>query len=889
MKRPPGLARAVRTYARLLRLYPKDFRDQFGEEAVEMFEDVYAAEHARGGRWAIVRLWVRTLVNVLWHGPAERLRIGERSVRPSTGDAGAMAGSGVLADARFALRALRRSPRFSMGAVATLGVGVGSSLLLFSLVNAILLRSLPFPEAERLVSLWETHPESGRLKEGPSPRNFMDWEREAEAFTAMAAGYLSSTTVRNVDVVEETRSAQVTPEYFRVLGVEPALGRNFNPDEGAARGPVMLSHAFWTRAFGADPAVVGSSIEVDGVSYEVAGVMPPRFTYPSPSVEFWMAWDFDAVYGDRPETRTWRFLDVVARMAPGVTIPTAEHDLTGVQQGLVEAYPDANRGWSAAVSPLRSEVVGGIASTLWTGFAGVAVLLLLACANVANLLLARAPKRAQELAVRQALGASRWRLVRQLVIENLTLALAATVVGLAVSYGLLELLTRLEAGRIPRIDEVGFDLVVVAFAGCLVVVTSLVFGLAPVVELLRPGRRAVATRSVSGGVRHGLVTLQVALAFVVLVGAGLFLSTLQRVQTVDLGIDPESTLAFRVSLDPQNGADGGTWQYYSQLLDGLEQLPEVQAVGASQTLPLDPVASDFTRPYRPAGSGIEAADASSVALRIVTPGYFAATGMTVQQGGTTTGAEEAGGPLVSVINRTLADRLWPGQDPVGQTLDIDFRGGWAPYTVLGVVSDVRHAGPRAPAREEVYLSARQHPYLAMSVVMRVTGDPESLVPRVRSAVLAQPPGQPPYRFVGFDDLLRDATGAERLLATLLAAFAFFAVVLSWSGIHGLVAFTVASRTKEYGIRLALGDRVGRLTRGLSVQTLKMAGAGLVAGGVVLLLISPSLRPQLFGIGPFDPLVVTTVTAIVVAIAVGAALVSARALGRIEPAHALRSE
>lgn len=877
--RPPGLGLAARIYARLLLLYPQDFRDRFGDDAVEMFEDAYAAEFERGGWGALARLWVRTFANVLWNGPAERARPGAIRV-----------GSGVLADARFALRALRRSPRFSFGVIATLSVGLGSSLLLFSLVDAILLRSLPFPEAERLVALWESHPESGRLKEAPSPQNFVDWERETSGFSFMAAGYLTSTTVRRGELVEETRSALVTADFFRVLGVEPALGRNFRQDEGEARGPVMLSHAFWSRAFGADPAVVGSTVDVDGVSYEVAGVMPEGFTYPSPSVEFWTASDFSIVYADRPETRTWRFLDVVARVAPEVSQGSAERELAAVHRSLVEAHPEANRGWTTTVTPLRSEIVGGIAGTLWTGFGGVAVLLLLACANVANLLLARAPLRARELAVRQALGATRGRLVRQLVIEHLTLAAAASVAGWALAMGLLEGLARLEAGRIPRMDEVGFDLRIALFAGLLVIATSLAFGVAPIAELLGPDRRLRASRSVSGGVRQGLVMVQVALAFVVLMGAGLFLVTLQRVQDVDLGIDPAATLSFRVSLDPAEGSDGDIWRYYSRLLDALQELPEVEAVGASQTLPLDPVASDFTRPYRPVGSGTQPAEAASVALRIVTPGYIEATGMTVQKGRPVNGTEEAGGPLVAVVNRTLADRLWPGQDPIGQALDIDFRGGWAPYTVVGVVSDVRHAGPRVPVREEVYLSARQHPYLAMSVVMRVaTDDPHRLLPRVRAVVLAQPPGQPPYRFVGFDRLLRDATGAERLLATLSTAFALFAVLLSWSGIHGLVAFTVSRRTREYGIRLALGDRVGRLTRGLSGRTLRLAGAGVAVGAIALLFVSPTLRPQLFGVGPFDPRVLASVVTLVLAIAVGAALTSARSLATIEPAQALRSE
>ncbi len=896
---PPGLEFSKRLYRALLHLYPRTFRDECGPEALEMFEDLYRAIYSRSGRWGIVRLWLRTLPNLVRNGPVERWverskRGGPQPMQATATQSAVWAGSALWSDIRFAGRSLRRAPGFTFAAVSTLALGLGACIALFSLVNAIVVRSLPFPEAERLVSVWEDHAETGRLGQGPSPWNFADWHRDAETFSSLTAWYLTSGTLRYGDVAEETRSAQVTTDFFRVLGVSPALGRDFLSDEGVAYGPLMLGHQIWERVFGGDPEVIGQVVELSGAPYEVVGVMPPSFQFPDPGVEYWVAWDLPTVYANRPEARTWRFMNAVGRLAVDVSASEAEADLNRLQRGLAEAYPEANRGWTVSLSDLHSDVVGGIDNTLWAGMGAVGALLLLACANVANLLLARAPARAREFSVRSALGAGRSRLTQQLIIENLCIAAAATLLGLALAVGVLELIGWLEAGKIPRIDEVTIDGGVLGFAALLMLFTSLGFGLAPVIQLVgRPSRTlrsAGAARSISGdGVRRSLVTAQVALTFVVLAGAALFLRSLDSLSHVDLGVTPEQTLAFRVSLDSGERPTDQIWRYYDGLLDELTSLPGVRVAGAAQTLPMDPVAGDFTRPFRRIGEATESADAPAAGIRIITPGYVEATGMRLLQGVSFDGSEEANGPQVAIINRALANTLWPGTDAVGQQFELDFRGGWSTYRVKGVVADVRHRGPRDEPDLEIFLAGRQQPYLAMSVVMRTSVDPLSLIPEVKRAVLAYPPSQPPYHFTTLTALFRDVTGAERLLAAMLATFALFALTLAASGVYGLVAYAVSSRTREYGIRLALGDDAGRLIRSIGLGAAKMAIWGLAIGVAAVLLIGPFIQSLLFGVKAWDPSVLGIVAAGLLLVSVVAALVSARSIVSLQPSSALRAD
>ena len=885
----PGLAAATRAYRFLWLLYPAEFREQHGPDATELFRDRYRAEYDRLGIGGICAFWLRTTLNVLRHGPAERLAT--RFGRPSPAS-GALGG-----DVRFAFRALRASPGFTIGAATTLALGMGAAIALFSLIYGVLIRPLPYPEADRIVQLWEENRDLGRLKEGPSPWNFTDWERTAESFEGMAAWYLTSGTYRDENSTEETRSAQVTTSFFRVMGVAPKLGRDFLEREGASYGPVILSDRFWKRRFAGDPEVVGRTMELSGRRYEIVGVMPEGFDFPDPQVEYWLAWDFPSVYGTQPESRTWRFLRAVGRLTPAASMAEAEAELSAIHRELANDYPDANRGWTVAVTSLHDEIVGTARATLQLAMGAVVALLLLACANVANLLLARVPIRAGELAIRSALGAGRERLVRQLVIENLALAAIAGLAGFVLAAGFLEVIERFEAGRIPRLDEVRIDGWVLLFSVCLATLTSVFFGLAPMIRLVRdPSRtlRSVAkSRTATVGhdaLRSSLVVAQVGLALVLLVGAGLFVQSFREVQRVDMGFEPQNALTFRLSLDARHQeSEGDVARYYKGLLETLESLPGVVAAGASQTLPINPVGNDFSRPFREAGAATPPAEAPTVALRIVTPGYFNAVGMRLVRGESWSGDETFDDPLVAVVNQTLAGRLWPNSDPVGEVFEIDFRQGWQPYRVVGVVGDVRHAGPRNKPGDEVFLSHAQSPYLAMSVVLRADSDVAHLAPVARTAVLNHPPRQPAHNFVEFEDLLVAKTAPERFLALLMLIFAGVSACLAIGGVYGVVAYGVTARTREFGIRMALGAQTTRIVRGVVLGSARMAGFGVSLGVLAVLLLGGLVEAMLFEVSPVEPVRITVLSVGLLMVATGAAFLSARKVAAVDPAGSLRRD
>lgn len=877
-----GRDRSERLYRALLQVYPVRFRELYGTDALELFRDRLAESRTRGGA-AVAWLWLRTLPNVLFHGSMERLvsmgADGERS--PVLGTA---------------IRRLVRTPALSATIVLTLGLGIGANVALFSVLRSVLLEPLPFPDADRLVHLWETNPAVDETAQGISPWDFVDWERASESFESMTAFYLTSGTYRTEEWLEELRSAQVTADFFRTMGVAPLHGRDFRREEVARYGPVMLSHRVWTRLFGADPAVVGSTIESSGSTYEIVGVMPPDFAFPDESVETWVAWNMDAVYADNPDSRTWRFLESVGRLNPGVSVDAAESELDAIAAGLAESYPAMNQGWDAEVTSLHEDIVGDVRGTLWLAFGAVLFILLIACANVANLLLARLPSRMHDIGVRATLGATRGRIARELLAENLLLGAVAGVLGFGLGVLFIDLLVALDAGRIPRLAEVSADLGVFVFTAAVALTTSVVFGAAPLVQLLRGSSPSLARsglRTTAGAgqrrVREAFVASQVALALVLLAGAGLFATSLDRLLDVDPGLDPESVAAFRVSLNPQRDQPGFTQVYYRGLLERLEGVPGVVSVAAAQTLALNPIGNDFQRPYRPLGSAVQSADAPAVNMRMVTNGYVETLGMKLLDGEVIPPSTRADEPLVAMVNQTLADRLWPEGGAVGRSFEIDFRDGWAPYRVTGVVQDVRHYGLREDTAPEVFLSHEQIPYLAMNVVVRTEGEPEEYFEALREAVLSHPPRQPPHDFVSLEALVAESTAEERFLSVLLTLFAAIGLLLAATGVYGVIAYSVSHRRREIGVRMALGAAPGSVVQGVLRQALVIAGAGALLGAAGVLGLAGVVEGLLFGVSPGDPMTIAAVGGTLVAVAGVAAWLPARRAAHIAPAEALRSE
>lgn len=874
--------RSGRIYRWLLGLYPASFRERFGDDATELFQD-RVAEAQKSGRLHIMILWVRTVANVLVHGTLERLsQVRSQGVEDS------------FSAVRHALRQLRRSPALSGVVVVTLALGIGANVALFGLIRSVLLRPLPYPDATELVQLWETGPDAEAERVGPSPLDFVDWAGEAESFESMTAWYLTSGTYRTEAWVEEIRSAQVTADFFETLGVEPLIGRTFRPEEVTDYGPVVLSYGMWQRLFGGDAAVVGESIISSGNSYEIVGVMPPDFHFPDPSVETWIAWSLPAVYAARPETRTWRFLNGTARLRDDRSMESAREELDAIAASLETRYPETNRGWGATITSLHEDTVGDVRATLWLAFAAVALVLLVACTNVANLLLARVPKRMAEVGLRQAIGATRGRIARELLVENLVLGVLAALLGLAFGALLLQGLVALDAGGIPRLSEVGIDGAVFLFAALAGIATSLVFGAAPLLQLLSsktgpsPGLRMTSTRG-HVALREAFVGSQTAFAVVLLAGAALFAGSLAQLRSVDPGIAPHDVATFRVSLDPVEGGDGGTVRYYDDLLAAVRSVPGIVAVGAAQTLPLDPVAGDFRRPYRESGSSLSSGDAPAVQMRIVTPGYTEAMGMTLLEGEPLPAASATGGELVALINETLARTLWPDGQAAGRVFEIDFREGWRPYRVTGVVRDVKHYGLRAPSGPEVYLAHHQVPYLAMSVVARTSGEPEAFFPALREAVLGHRPVQPPHNFVSMDALVGDSMAEERFLSILFTVLSVIGLTLASTGIYGVIAYWVSHRRREIGIRMAVGAEPGRVVGSIVRRAMLVSGGGLLAGLIAVGALGGWIEGLLFGVSPTDPRAVLGVALVLGVVSALAAYVPARRAAWIPPSDALRAE
>lgn len=881
---PQDSARSTRLFRLLLRAYPQDFRDRYGEEATQLFRDRRTEAEAKGAM-ATVYFWLRTLPHTLGHGLLERWT--QRRVS---------GGNGPVRAASHALRTLRRSPAQSATIVLTLALGIGANVALFSVLRGVVLTPLPFPDAERLVQLWERNPAVDDERHGPSPWNFVDWSLGETDFESMTAWYLTSGTYRTDDWAEELRSAQVTADFFTVLGVEPALGRSFRPEEVSGYGPVMLSHRTWTRLFGADSSVVGRMIVSSGNSYEIVGVMPEGFTFPDPSVETWVAWDLPSAYAELPEARTWRFLQGLARLDPEVSPDQAEGSLARISASLAATYPEANGGWGTELTPLHDEIVGPARATLWAAFGAVLILLLVACANVANLLLAAVPTRSRELAIRTSLGASRRRVASELVLQYGVLAFLAGALGLAFGTRLLDLLTRLDAGGIPRLSEVSIDAGVVAFAAALSGATALLFGVAPalgaldgaVADTLRGGLRATASRRQRQN-RETFVASQVALAILLLAAAAALLQSFDRLRTADYGMNPEQVATFRVSLDPVEGTAKEIVQYYDGLVDALEKVPDVIRVGGAQTLPLDPVAGDFQRPYRSTGATVDAGDAPVVNMRIVTPGYRDAIGMRLLAGQDLPADARLGEPLVALVNETLAAALWPDGAAVDRSFEIDFREGWQPYRIVGVVQDVAHQGVRATKTPEVFLSHAQVPYLAMTMVARGGADPDRMMASLRDAALTYRSGQPPHHFITMERLLADSMATERFLSTFIGVFAAIALLLAATGIYGVISYVVSHQRREIGVRIALGARRTDVVRSVAGRAMTVVSIGALIGASTAWVTGGVLDTLLYDVSATDPIGLVVIAMGLLVVAAAAATMPAIRAARIPPADALRAD
>jgi putative ABC transport system permease protein len=772
----------------------------------------------------------------------------------------------VAKDAAYAWRTLRRRPAFTTACVLTIALGVGASTALFAVVDAVVLKPLPLPQPEALVRIHDTNLAAGVARTGVASGNLADWRRRARSLSGLAGYYTMGRTLTLDTESEVVLSAQVTEDFFAVMGVPAVAGRTFSPEETAASqfnnaaapvgaDPVMvIGHALWRRRFGGDPGVVGRTVTLERRPFRVVGVMPESFAIPEPDVQVYLPWGFTG-----QEPRDQHYLEAAARLREGVSLTQAQEELRAIAAALAEEHPGTNAGWSVSLVPLHEDMVGDARRTLLVLLAAVGLVLLVACANVALLALARGLERGHEASIRLALGATRRRLVRQLLMESVLVCGAGGALGALLAVSGLALLSRSDAG-LPRLHEVAVDWRALAFACAATAAAALLSGL-PVAWRRSRGETAAdlagtPARVAGGGnrlsLRDGLVITEVAMAVVLVAGASLLVRSYQRLQAVDPGFDPQGVLVAPIFLDMSYGGGGKSRTYYAQLVERLEALPGVVSAGGATALPASPLGPDFERPVWPEGAPQDERSRRAW-VRMITTRYFDTLGMRVVEGRAFDDRDGPDAARAVILGRSLARLLWPNGRAVGQRLAIDYSmAGTYPYDVVGVVDDVRFGGPRQEPRLELYLAHAQRPYLVMNMAVRTAGDPRHLAPAVRAVLHDLDAKKPAHGLYALTDLLDATYARDRHATRVLSSFAVVAALLSLLGIHGILTHRVRERTREIGIRMAVGADHARVLRWIAGYALRLVLAGVVVGGVLSAASSRLLSGLLFGVSAQDP-------------------------------------
>ena len=804
-----------------------------------------------------------------------------------------MTGSTWLGDVRYAVRSLLRHPGFTVVAVLTFALGIGANTAVFSVFNGVLLRPLPYPDPDRITMVWMDNRRQGIKEDITSYPNFLDW-RQSSSFAHMAGYTTTAFNLTGAEEPERLEGAQATANFFDVMGVRPTLGRVFTeaqevPGQDAV---VVISHGLWQRRFGGTADVLGKTIALNGRPHEVIGVMPPELQVPA-DAELWKPLAPDE--GAR-NARGGFWLPVIARLKPGVSVEQAQAEMDGIGARLEQAYP-SNRGFGVYVVPLHRQLVGDIDRSLRLLLAAVGLVLLIACANLGNLMLGRTSARGKELAIRSALGARRARLIRQIVTETLVLAMAGAALGVVFAYWAAGFFITVGGDTIPRPEAIGIDARVLAFTLALAIVSALVAGLLPAAQI---ARRPVLDRLREGGrdggpvasrrTRSALVAAEVALAFVLLAGAGLLLRTLWTMERVDRGFRPDRIATMRVSLPgAQYPGPNEVRAFYGRLLDRVRALPGVEsaATGTGILMPLlanSGIYSIEGKPLPPPEQRVE------YPVESVSPGYFETLGISLQSGRTFTSQDHGDAPRVAVINETLARTGWPGQDPIGRRLRAGGENSTAPWlTVVGVIRDVKRADLMRGVRPELYFCALQFTPRTQMLVVRTAGDPNAIVPAVRAEIRALNPQLPLFATGTLSAAVAETLTSPRFRAILLAGFAAIALLLATIGIYGVTSYAVSQRTQEVGIRMALGAGSRSVLALIVWQHLLPAFVGVVLGMAGALLLSRSLSGLLYGVGGVDPVTFAVMGAGLLGVAAVACWIPARRATHVDPLAALRSE
>ena len=794
---------------------------------------------------------------------------------------------------RYAVRALLKRPGFTGVAVATLALGIGANTAVFTVVNAVLLRPLPYDQADRLVRLRGSGTLT-RQTDNLSPMDFLDLRARARRFDGIAAynNYAGATLTGTGDA-ERVAGTRVTADFFSVLHVVPALGRDFRDEDDVpgATPVVILTHGFWQRRFAGDPAIVGRTIHLNGIATEVIGVLPAGFRHPFPD---------DAKQPDgfvpfrldpKENNRGGHYLQAIGRLRSGASIRDGEADLVAIATDLERTYPDSNTGRSVRLEPFLDSMVGSARPALLVLAGTVAFVLLIACANLANLLMARATSRQKEIAVRQALGASRVQLVRQLLAESAVLGLAGGALGLILASWLTRTLLALGAERIPRGDAIGVDLRVLLFTAALALITALLFGAGPALYATRShaGGALKEGGRTSDGRMHGraqqwLIVSEIALTLMLLVSAGLLAKSLWRLESTDPGFRTDHVLTLQTSLPISRYPEGDEIPFYQRLVERLSPLPGVTKVGAVNILPLSGNYScdGFEIEGRPSPRGQEPCAED----RSVTPDYFAAMGIPLVRGRTFTRQDTEQSPAVVIIDEKMAATYWPGRDPIGTRISHQR----VPRVIVGVVGGVRHFGLDRGVTPEMYTPHAQQPsYHTMNLVIRASTDPRALVPMIRRELAALDRDVPISNVLTLDDVVSVSTTEPRFRTLLVGAFAALAVLLAVVGVAGVISYTVGRRTQEIGVRVALGASQRQVVSLLLAQGMRPAAIGVGLGLLGALALTRLLAGLLFGVSTVDGPVFAAAAATLLLAALAATYLPARRATAIDPIVALRAD
>jgi predicted permease len=811
--------------------------------------------------------------------------------------------SALWQDVRYALRAARRAPGFSLLVVATLALGIGATTTVFSVVRGVLLRPLPFPEPDRVVRLWPSKPGDAADRGQLSVTELEDWSRELRGFTAVGAYRMFGTGSVFGNGPEPTyaTTTYVSSGFFPALGTPAALGRTLTAGEhvAGANQAVVVSDAFWRAQLGGDPAAVGRAITLDGKAYTVVGVMPRDFAYPTPQVAVWMP---SSLLGpdDVGDGRVARWLDVVARLRPGVAPAEGRAQVEALLARLAATYPESNAGWTTAgLLSVQDAIVGSVRRGLLVLLGAVGLVLLVVCANVANLILVRGTARERELALRAALGARRGRVVRLLLTESVLLAVGGGLLGVLVAWWAVRALVGLSGDFLPRAADVRLDAGVLAFAVGISVLTGIVFGLWPALRAsastrLAPTLRENGRGSVGGAshrTRAVLVAAEVALSVVLVVGAGLMLRSFQRLTATDLGFRADNVLLVRFAMrsdsPDQTRALAGTKR---RLIERVQAVPGVVAAGATTAAPLasrDRIGEPqpFVVPGRPAP---RPGEEPRVIVQPASAGYLRTLGIPLLAGEDlgTTAPRDSTGATVAVISRRMAERTWPGQSAVGQTFVF---AGRIPVRVIGIAGDVRNARLDSVAGFTAYFPDDVMPRSATSLVVRTAGDPERVAGAVRAAVREVLPGQAFQEVVPLRAKVSDAASTPRLFTTLVTGFGLLALALAAVGLYGVVTYVVRQREREIGVRMALGADRGRVIALVLRQGMTPVVAGLALGVVGALATTRVLGALLYDVSATDPLTFGAVVVLLAAVALVASYVPSRRAARVDPGVTLRAE